>query len=657
LHRKQVIEGHLLPVLTVSFIPGYGGGELRGKVSSSDWSVISGSRDKMMKVFDLSSGMEIRQFKGHVGRVLCCTVTTRMDYDPVTMDPIKRSLVATGSWDRSIKVWDLETKEILHDLGGSESTNTCENSMGHQGTVRDVCFSPDGSVLASGSDDETLRLWNMWNGDELKNFVGHDNAITSVDYARNGAYVLTASLDNTLKLWDVSEESGGPRSFFQKDTNSWLKMRKELVTFVGNQDGVKEGRLSADLKWVVSGGMDGTVRVFDATLNVAMSENRKRGVAVNVPPQIVLYGHAGMVRTVCISPDSWRVVSSGDDGTLRIWDLGGTGTPVKQGHLIACGGCSCGPYGELVATCGFDGTLKLWNGREGLYIRDITKRDVQYCNCVLSPDALRLATANEDGVMRVYDVERGEPVITQRQSFVRSRAVCYSHGQGFNIATGSDDGVVKFWNATTGELKCQLDAHMKPHEEGKPRKYNAVLGVAYHPSNIALATCSDDHTIKYWARKFASGMQIPVSLGTTEIEMPSEEELEEAKRTRLTEAKRREKLAEMTDEQRLARQRRKEKQMKHKVAQRQHAAADGMDPDEFSSDESDDSLLDDEDIMLIEKAVMEDDDNEIEQQYLSDEPQKWDLVSTLYGHSASVTSVVFSNIGDRCFSVRACVRA
>ena len=58
--------------------------------------------------------------------------------------------------------------------------------------MRDLCFSPDGSVLASGSDDETLKLWNLWTGEEIKEFIGHDNAITSVDYASNGAYVLTA---------------------------------------------------------------------------------------------------------------------------------------------------------------------------------------------------------------------------------------------------------------------------------------------------------------------------------------------------------------------------------------------------------------------------------------------------------------------------------
>ena len=418
----------------------------------------------------------------------------------------------------------------------------------------------------TGSDDETLRLWNMMNGDEIKAFIGHDNAITSVDYSRNGALVLTASLDGTLKMWDTSEEGGGPRSFFDKPSNSWMKVRKEIATFVGNQDGVKEGRLSADMKFVVSGGMDSTVRVYDAAINSAMAENRKRGINVDIPPLITLYGHAGAVRTVCISPDSWRVVTSGDDGTLRIWDLGGTGTPVKLGHPLICGGASYGPYGEVVVTCGFDGTLKLWDGRLGLFTKDITKRDVQFIRCCVSPDALRVATANEDGVIRVYDVERGEPVITQRQAFVRSRAVTYSHGKGFNIATGSDDGWVKFWASDSGELKCQLEAHVRPHEPGKPRKYHAVLDIAYHPTNLRLATCSDDMTIKYWARTFASSLAAGLNVFTTEAEMPDEDELVEAKRKRMMESKRREKLEAMTQEDRLARQRRKEKEMKKKIA-------------------------------------------------------------------------------------------
>jgi WD40 repeat protein len=81
---------------------------------------------------------------------------------------------------------------VSHTLPHSHTTVTRLYALYEHIKVRDLCFSPDGSVLASGSDDETLRLWNVANGDEIKAFIGHDNAITSVDYSSNGAWVLTA---------------------------------------------------------------------------------------------------------------------------------------------------------------------------------------------------------------------------------------------------------------------------------------------------------------------------------------------------------------------------------------------------------------------------------------------------------------------------------
>ncbi|KAJ1490103.1 WD40-repeat-containing domain protein [Baffinella frigidus] len=225
------VRAHLLPVLAVGFIPGHSAQDERGAVNSA-------------------------------GRVLCLAIAQWTEYEEGTGDPIQKTYVATGSWDRSCKIWDLDSGSLLHELGGKPDRNTCPNSEGHENAVTDCCFSPDGSVLATGSDDETLRLWNLftgeeiktlrlWNlftGEEIKVLEGHDNGITSVDYAANGEYILTASLDATLKLWDVSSESGGTRSYFDKKLNTWVNVRVEMATFIGNQDAVYEGRISRDLQ-------------------------------------------------------------------------------------------------------------------------------------------------------------------------------------------------------------------------------------------------------------------------------------------------------------------------------------------------------------------------------------------------------------------------
>jgi hypothetical protein len=98
------IRAHLLPVLAVGFVPGHAAQDNRGAVSSADFRAVTASRDKMLKLWDLQSGQELRRYKGHIGRVLCLAVAQWTEYDEETMDPIERTFVATGSWDRTCKV-------------------------------------------------------------------------------------------------------------------------------------------------------------------------------------------------------------------------------------------------------------------------------------------------------------------------------------------------------------------------------------------------------------------------------------------------------------------------------------------------------------------------------------------------------------------------
>lgn len=106
--------------------------------------------------------------------------------------------LATGSYDRSAKVWDAATAKELATL------------VGHNATVEAVAFSPDGKILATGSYDATVKLWDWASGKELATFRGHTNMIRSLAYSPDGKTVASGSHDNTIRLWDV--ESGKARA-------------------------------------------------------------------------------------------------------------------------------------------------------------------------------------------------------------------------------------------------------------------------------------------------------------------------------------------------------------------------------------------------------------------------------------------------------------
>ena len=100
--------------------------------------------------------------------------------------------LATGSYDKTAKIWDAVT--------GSEIATL----RGHEGTVEAVRFSPDGKILATGSYDGTVKLWDWASGRELATFRGHTNMIRSLAYAPDGKTVASGSHDNTIKLWNVA---------------------------------------------------------------------------------------------------------------------------------------------------------------------------------------------------------------------------------------------------------------------------------------------------------------------------------------------------------------------------------------------------------------------------------------------------------------------
>ena len=145
-------------------------------------------------------------------------------------------ILASGGQDNAIKLWDVASGHELRTLTGQMLQ------------VKSVAFSPDGLTLAAGYADFTIELWDVVSGSELRTFAGHTNSVDSVAFSPDGRTLASGSVDHTIKLWEVI--SG-----------------RELGTLAGpHPDEISTVAFSPNGRFVLSSGVDGSVRVWDAAL-------------------------------------------------------------------------------------------------------------------------------------------------------------------------------------------------------------------------------------------------------------------------------------------------------------------------------------------------------------------------------------------------------
>ncbi len=233
----------------------------------------------------------------------------------MSYSPDGRTL-ASGSDDNTVILWDVNTGEERRTL------------TGHTDWVRSVSFSPDGRTLASGGWDGTIRLWDVNTGRHLRTLTGHTSVVWSVSYSPDGRTLASGSDDETIRLWDVN--TGEHRR-----------------TLTGHTDSVSSVSFSPDGRTLTSGGWDGTIRLWD--------------VATGWQRYAIIAHRRADVNTVSYSPDGRTLASGGWDGTIRLWDVN-TGRHLRTltGHTDSVSSVSYSPDGRTLASGSWDGTLRLW---------------------------------------------------------------------------------------------------------------------------------------------------------------------------------------------------------------------------------------------------------------------------------------------------------
>lgn len=415
-------------------------GDVWGVAFSPDGQrIATGSADKTAKVWDATTGEPLLTLVGHEGMVKSVAFSSDG----------RRIVTGGGRWGAGknpgeVKVWDATTGRLLQDL------------QGHAYCVWSVAIDSDGPRIVSGAGDWAygpgeVKVWDALTGHEVLTLTGHTGSVRSVAFSRDGRRIVTGSIDQTAKVWDASTG-------------------RELLTVKGLTGDARSVALSPDgERIVVAEGDPGRIAtVFDAATGAEL---------------VVLKGHASWLNSVAYSPDGERIVTAGADQTTRVWDAAtGRELLVLKGHAGGVLGVAFSPDGGRIVTASHDHTAKAWDAEKGQET-PILKGHTDFISSIaFSPDGERIVTGSGDGTAKVWDTETGREVLslegpTSRSAWTVAGIWGVAHSpDGQRIVTGSMDKTAKVWDAATGRLLLVL------------QHADALSSVAFSPDGKRIVT-------------------------------------------------------------------------------------------------------------------------------------------------------------------------
>ena len=492
-----------------------------GSVTSAGFShdgrwVVTASKDRTARVWEVATGREVMLLRGHTKGVTAAAFSPDDQW------------VVTASLDDTARVWDVTKGRVIAVFAG------------HTAAVNAAAFSPDGHQVVTASNDGTARVWEPATGREVAAFRGHKGPVNSAAFSPDGRRVVTAGNDSTARVWDVATRgsAGGASAVIRehdpvnsaafspngrwvatvsgKIAQVWnVAMRRQVVVFRRHAGLVTSVAFSPDGRRVVTASYDSTARVWVAAtgqqvirslrghahsvLSASFSPDGRKVVtasgdqtarvweAATGGTLALLGGHTNRVTSAALSPDGrWGVTANGDK-TARVWDNAGHEVAVLPGHTDCALSAAFSPDGEKVVTVSVDNTARVWQVTTGREVAVLRGHTAWVNSAAFSRDGRLLVTASGDRTARVWEAATGRELQVLRGpgNGVVMCAAFSPDGQW--VVTAGLDGTARVWDVTKGRAVAVLGGHTA-----------IVNSAAFSPDGRWVVTASGDNTARVW---------------------------------------------------------------------------------------------------------------------------------------------------------------